>query len=104
MPVIAVAAPRFAVRSFQPEKLSAPRFTLPVSVDNGGVLIETDVGAVVAAHAMLAAHDNSLHNVALLNGAAGGCLLDRADHDVTNVCVSLAGAAQHTEAAQSNRR
>ena len=32
MPVIAVAAPRFAVRSFQPEKLSAPRFTLPVSV------------------------------------------------------------------------
>ena len=52
------------------------------------------------ADAMLAAHDDSLDDVALLNGAAGGCLLDRADHDVTNVCVSLAGAAQHAEAHQ----
>ena len=39
--------------------------------DNGGVLIKTDVGTVVAAHAMLAAHDDSLDDVALLNGAAG---------------------------------
>ena len=36
--------------------------------DNGGVLIKTDVGTVVAAHAMLAAHDDSLDDVALLNG------------------------------------
>ena len=31
--------------------------------DNGGVLIKTDVGTVVAAHAMLAAHDDSLDAV-----------------------------------------
>src|SRR5699024_7913649 len=68
--------------------------------DDGGVLIKTDVGPVVAAHAVRAAPDASLHHVALFHGAAGGCLLDRADHDVANICISLAGTAQHAEAHQ----
>ena len=36
--------------------------------------------------------------LALLNGAAGSSLLHAADHDVADVCVSLAGTAQYTEA------
>ena len=46
-------------------------------------------GDVVKAVIVRSKHGVRRDDVALLNGAAGGCLLDRADHDVTNVCVSL---------------
>ena len=66
--------------------------------DNGGVLIKADVGAVVTAQAVLATDDDGLDHVALLHGTTGSSLLDAANHDVTDVCVSLAGTAQYTEA------
>jgi len=66
--------------------------------DNGGVLIETDVGAVITTQAMLATDDDGLDHVALLYSATGSSFLDAANHDVADVCVSLAGTAQYTEA------
>src|SRR5699024_10025600 len=66
--------------------------------DDGGVLIKTDVAAVVTAQAVLGTDDNGLDHIALLHGAAGRSLLDAADHDVADVGISLAGTAQYTEA------
>ena len=41
--------------------------------------------------------DDGLDHVALLHGTTGISLLDAANHDVTDVCVSLAGTSQYTD-------
>ena len=52
----------------------------------------------MTAQAVLATDDDGLDHVALLHGTTGSSLLDAANHDVTDVCISLAGTAQYTEA------
>ena len=83
-------------------RATGPKIRVPLgllsAMTNGGVLIKTDVGTVVTAQAVLATDDDGLDHVALLHGTTGSSLLDAANHDVTDVCVSLAGTAQYTEA------
>src|SRR5699024_8894711 len=66
--------------------------------EDGGVLVEANIGTVVAADALLAADDNGLDHIALLHIAVGGSLAHGGDDHVTNVAVLALGTAQHTDA------
>src|SRR5690606_38608807 len=66
--------------------------------DDGGVLVEADVGTVGATTLLGSAHDDGLDDVALLDVAAGDGVLDGGDDDVTDTGVAPAGASEHTDA------
>src|SRR5690606_16508601 len=66
--------------------------------EDGGVLVEGDVGAVVAPELLLGADDDGGHDLALLDGAVGDRLLDGADDDVADAGVATAGAAADADA------
>ncbi len=66
------------------EDAGATRLLLVVLDEHGGVLVEADVAAVGTTPLLLGAHDDALHDVALLDGGAGEGVLDGGDEDVAD--------------------
>ena len=66
--------------------------------DDGGVLVEADVGAVGTAALLDGAHDDGLDDVALLDVATGDRVLDGGDDDVADAGVAPTRATEHTDA------
>src|SRR3954447_16123848 len=66
--------------------------------DHGRVLVEGDVGAVVAAELLLRAHDDRLDHLALLDRPLRVGLLDGGGDHVPHAGVAAAGAALHADA------
>src|SRR3954451_3615007 len=90
--VVAVAQ----LAGHRPEDARAARVARGVD-DHGRVLVEGDVGAVLAPELLLRAHDDGLDDLALLDRAlrAGG--LDGGGDHVADVGVAAAGAALHAD-------
>src|SRR6266496_2199668 len=65
-----------------------------VGDQHGRVLVEPDVGAVLAPRLLGRAHDHGPHHLALLDLAGGDGVLDGDDHDVAQPAVAALGAAQ----------
>src|SRR3954469_17258938 len=80
----------------RPEDARAARVVLRVD-DHRGVLVEGDVGAVVAPELLLGAHDDRLDDVALLDRPVRVGLLDGGDDDVPPARVAAARAAHHAD-------
>src|SRR5206468_4832215 len=80
-----------------PEDAGAARVALAVD-DHGGVLVEGDRRAVLAAVCLLRAHDDGLHDLALLHRALRGGELDRADDDVADARVAAMRPALDADA------
>src|SRR5919206_639529 len=80
-----------------PEDAGAARVVLRVD-DHGGVLVEGDVRAVVAAELLLRAHDDRLDDVALLDRPLRVGLLDRRRDDVADAGVAPPRAALDADA------
>src|SRR3954470_15585875 len=70
-----------------PEDAGAARVVLRVD-DHRGVLVERDVGAVVAAEGLLGAHDDRRDDLALLDRPLRVGLLDGRGDDVAHVRVA----------------
>src|SRR3954470_17998910 len=66
--------------------------------DHRGVLVEADVGAVVAPELLLGAHDDRLDDLALLDRPLRVGLLDRRGDDVPDARVAAAPAAHPADA------
>src|SRR3954454_17606888 len=66
--------------------------------DHRGVLVEGDVGAVLAPELLLRAHDDRLDDLALLDRALRVRLLDGGRDDVPHARVATAGGAPHADA------
>ena len=66
--------------------------------DDGCVLIELDVRAVCAVNTVHASDYDSLNDVTLLDHTAGCSLLNSANYDIADVCLTTTGAAQNTDA------
>src|SRR4051794_13950502 len=79
------------------EDARAARVVLGVD-DHRGVLVEGDVGAVVAPELLLRAHDDRLDDVALLDRPLRVGLLDRGHDGVPHARVATARAAHHADA------
>src|SRR3989475_6640671 len=73
-PLVAQLAPH------RPEDAGRAGLAL-IGDEHGGVLIEPDVGAVLALGLLGRAHDHRPHHLALLDLAGGNGILDRHDHD-----------------------
>src|SRR5215203_2580805 len=65
--------------------------------DHRGVLVEGDVGAIVAPELLLRAHDDRLDDVALLDRPVRVGLLDGGHDDVPHARVAAARAAHHAD-------
>src|SRR3954470_3714819 len=81
----------------RPEDARPARVVLGVD-DHGRVLVEGDVGAVVAAEGLLRAHDDRGHDLALLDRPLRVGLLDRRRDDVADVRVAALVAALDADA------
>src|SRR3954452_16844681 len=81
----------------RPEDAGPPRGVLGVD-DHGGVLVEGDVGAVLAHELLLRAHDDRLDDLALLDRPLRVGLLDGGGDDVPHAGVAAPGAAHHADA------
>src|SRR4051794_8334730 len=79
------------------EDARAPRVVLRVD-DDGGVLVEGDVRAVLAPELLLRTHDDGLDDLALLDRALRIGLLDRRRDDVADAGVAPARAALDADA------
>src|SRR5215210_6200845 len=79
------------------EDARAARGVLRVD-DHGGVLVERDVGAVVAPELLLRADDDVLDDLALLDRPLRVGLLDRGGDDVPHARIAAARAALHADA------
>src|SRR3954447_15571085 len=66
--------------------------------DHGGVLVEGDVGAVLAPELLLRAHDHGGHDLALLDVAVRDRLLDRGDDRVADAGVAALRPAADADA------
>src|SRR4051812_30645979 len=66
--------------------------------DHGGVLVEGDVGAVLAAELLLRAHDHCRHDLALLHVAVRDRLLHRRDDRVADAGIAALRASAHADA------
>ena len=53
------------------------------------------MGSVAAAYAVYAADYDSLDYLALLNNAAGGCIFDRSNHNITDIAALTEGTTQN---------
>src|SRR5438105_1121858 len=80
-----------------PEDAGAARVALLVD-DHGGVLVEGDRRAVVAAERLLRPHDHCAYDLALLDGALRGRRLDSADDDVADPSVAAVVPADDADA------
>src|SRR2546430_17277553 len=65
--------------------------------EHGRVLVEPDVGAVLAPRLLRGAHDHGLHHLALLDLARRDGVLDRDHDDVAETPVATLRAAQHAD-------
>src|SRR5262249_181378 len=74
------------------EHARAPRVVLVVD-DHGGVLVEGDIGAVVAADRLLGAHHHRRDNFALLHRPLWVGLLDRRGDHLAHKLIAALGAA-----------
>src|SRR4051795_3409330 len=81
----------------RPEDARAARVVLGVD-DHRGVLVEGDVGAVVAAEGLLRAHDDGGDDLALLDRALRGGRLDGGGDDVADARVAALVAALDADA------
>src|SRR5262245_50114168 len=81
----------------RPEDAGAARVALVVD-DHGGVLVERDRRAVLATVRLLRAHDDGLHDLALLHGALRRGEFDGADDDVADARVAAVRPALHADA------
>src|SRR3954468_20147783 len=81
----------------RPEDSGAARVVLRVD-DDGGVLVEGDVRAVVAPELLLRAHDDRLDYLALLDRPLRVGLLDRRGDDVADARVAPERAALDADA------
>ena len=79
-------------------KMRVPRGLFWRVDDHRGVLVEGDVGAVVAPELLLRAHDDRLDDLALLDRPLRVGLLDGGGDDVPHARVAAAGAALHADA------
>src|SRR5829696_2981132 len=79
------------------EDARAARSVLGVD-DHGRVLVERDVGAVLAPELLLRAHDDGLDDLALLDRPLRVGGLDRGDDDVAHGGVAPPGAAHDADA------
>src|SRR5699024_6676027 len=79
------------------EDAGAPGVTV-VLEDDRGVLVETDVGTVGTPTFLAGAHDDRLHDVALLDVAAGDRVLDGGHDGVPDARVAATGATEHADA------
>src|SRR6185503_7116400 len=68
--------------------------------DHRRVLVERDVGAVVAVVLLRRAHHHGRHDLPLLDGAVGGGLLDGADDDIPDSGIATPAAALDADAEQ----
>ena len=73
-------------------KMRVPRGLFCGVDDHGGVLVEGDVGAVVAAERLLRAHDDRRDDLALLDRALRVGLLDGRGDDVADARVAAAAS------------
>src|ERR1019366_7241676 len=80
-----------------PEDTGSARLQLVVD-QHGGVLVETDVGAVGTTPLLLGANDDAADHVTLLHRGAGDGVLHRSDKDVTDRRVTAARTTQHADA------
>src|SRR6185437_4795587 len=78
------------------EDAGGPRLAV-VGDQDGGVLVEPDVGAVLAPGLLGRPHDDRPGHVALLHLAGGDGILDRHHHDVAQAGVAAFAAAQHAD-------
>src|SRR4051812_45270971 len=81
----------------RPEDARPARVVLRVD-DHGGVLVEGDVGAVVAAEGLFRAHDDRRDHLALLDRALRVRLLDRRGDDVAHARIAAAVATLDADA------
>src|SRR5712691_6868895 len=81
------------------EDARAARVALVVD-DHGGVLVERDLRSVVAPERLLRAHDDGLHDLALLDGALGRRALDGSGDDVAHARVAALRSAGDADAEQ----
>src|SRR6185437_5028140 len=79
------------------EDASAARISA-VPDQDGGVLVEADIGTVCAAAFLTGTHYDRLDDVALLDASPGQRVLDGRHDDVTDARVSPAAAAEHADA------
>src|SRR3954447_7868140 len=77
---------------------AGPARVAVVAQDDGRVLVEADVRAVGAAALLDGPDDDGLHDVALLDVAAGDRVLDSGDDHVADAGVAAARAAEHADA------
>src|SRR5690606_25177073 len=114
-PLRAISCPplqHFRSQGHDPHKIPLPQFpghrpedARPARVallvdDDGSVLIKPDRGAVGPPHRLGGAHHHRLHDVALLDHAAGRGLFDRRHDHIADPRVAAAAAAQHANAQQ----
>ncbi|GMA88039.1 hypothetical protein GCM10025868_32890 [Angustibacter aerolatus] len=69
-----------------------------VAEDDRRVLVEADVRAVRAPALLRGAHDDRLHDIALLDVATGDGVLHGGDDDVADARVAAAGTTEHADA------
>src|SRR5690606_2323294 len=83
--------------SHGPENAGADRRQLVVE-QHGGVVIELDEAAILAANAFFGAHHHRVHHLAFLHLAAGNCFLDGHLDDISDTGVTAMRTAQHLDA------
>ena len=64
----------------------------------GGVLVELDVGAVLATDFLLETNDDATHDIALLDLTVRSCLLDAADDDIAQAGITALRTAENLDA------
>src|SRR5512147_653461 len=79
-----------------PEDPGGPRLAV-VGDEDGGVLVEPDVRAVLAPGLLGRPDDDRLGHVALLHLAGGDGVLDGHHHDVAQAGIAALAAAQHAD-------
>src|SRR6266550_4654415 len=89
-PLVAQLAPH------RPKDAGRAGLTL-VGNEHGGVLVEPDVGAILALGLLGRAHDHRPHHLAFLDLAGGDGVLDRHDDDVAQPRVAALGPAEHAD-------
>src|SRR5207302_10210588 len=79
-----------------PEDAGRPGLAL-VGDEDGRVLVEADVGAVLAPRLLGRPHDHRPGHLALLDLAGGDGVLDRDHHDVAQPRIAALGPAEHAD-------
>src|SRR5215207_336043 len=90
-------APVTQFACYRPEDARSTRVLQVVVQNNSGVIVKTDVRAIIAAVFFRNAHDHSLHYIALFDAAVRCRGFHRPHHNVANVRVAAERAAQHAD-------